>query len=598
MILTKEEVKRDIDTNRNHSWIKEVYSRHKNELNREVLDYFGNNISYKKLFNESIDLAKAMKENGLKKGDEFIVFVDRIPEFVYLMCAANIIGAKINFVSEKFNPEYIKDIIKNANSKFIFVQDYKLQKINSIISTLDDYKIITFSHERSLPKDCAYERILNEFYNVSHCENIDKYIKYDEFVNSGKKFNGKVFEKSKLDDTFTITYSSGTTKKGFPKGIVHANRHYITMGRYHDPEVSGVPSLKNFRTYSNIPVYSNTYISSSLSDNLIMGGKVILDPIDNPEYFTIGMKIHRGNMNVATPSTWILNALNYYNTNDKYNIRNLPDALFNFAGGEQLSAGEEKFLNRFLKDVKAGTNVSHTPFTIAKMCTAGADCEHGSIFYKLFREYFNKLPYRIGRKEPVGMNVYDFVDIKVLRNDGTYCAPCEHGRVVVNSDCTMKGYNHNDEETKNFYIKDAYGKTWGNMNLYGYLDEKHNISMKGRYVDDNSIPTYRIADEILKDTKKIMSCEVICIKDDNTFKYVAHIVPQYGTTFNTQKVLEGALKRCIDKFGYEIQNILYFKVRNNYPLSSCAKRDIISLKNEGLKNTIHITSNKQKVKKR
>ena len=43
----------------------------------------------------------------------------------------------------------------------------------------------------------------------------------------------------------------------------------------------------------------------------------------------------------------------------------------------------------------------------------------------------------------------------------------------------------------------------GEEYYYKYIDENGNVSMKGRYSDEASIPCYRLADEILKDTKKI-----------------------------------------------------------------------------------------------
>ena len=301
-ILSKKEVEEDINRNRNHSWIKEIYDRHKNEMNREILYYFGRNITYKTFFEESIKAAKALKASGIKKGDEFVVFIDRIPESVYLMGAASIIGANINFVSEKFDKEYLKTIIKNAGSKTIFVQDNKLSKLSDVLKHFEDSNIVTISHRRSLPANNQYEEILDKFYcNTTNI--ITNYTNYDQFIANGSSYDGIVFEDSKLSDAFTTTYSSGTTKRGYPKGIVHVNRHYITMGRYHDPEVSGLPSLKNYTTYSNIPAYSNSYLLSTLSDNLILGGKVVLDPIDTPEYFLIGSKIHKAHVNIATTTT-------------------------------------------------------------------------------------------------------------------------------------------------------------------------------------------------------------------------------------------------------------------------------------------------------
>ena len=597
--LSREEVKKEIEENRNHSWIKEIYERHKFELDRVIIDYFGNEITYITFLNESFKLAKAMKASGLKKGDEFVVFIDRIPESVYLLGAASIIGANINLVSEKFNKEYLKTIINNAGSKLIFVQDNKLSKLSSLIEEIGEHDIITISHKRSLPRNNKYEKVLSRFYDNTS-QNLGRYTDYDDFVASGKDYTGKVYEESTLDDAFTTTYSSGTTKRGMPKGIVHINRHYITMGRYHDPIVSGLPSLKNYSTYSNIPSYSNSYLLSALSDNLILGGKVILDPIDNPEYFLIGSKIHKANVNIATTTTWLVSILAYYDKN-RYIIEKLPDALFNFVAGEQLSAGEEKFINKFFKDAKCGINITHTPFSLAKASTAGADCEHGSVFIKLFRAYFNELPYRKGRSEPVGMTPYDFVDIRILRKDGTYCEPLEHGRIVANSDCNMKEYSHDPEETKEFYIKDAYGNVWGDMKNWGFVDEKGNISMKGRYNENDIIPCYRIADEILKDTKKIMSCEVVCLETPAGYVYVAHIMPQYGASFDAEAVLNGAMQRCISKFGNGIENILYFRIhdlKEKYPVSDSVKRDIVALKDEGLNNIYDFKYKKQTQKRR
>jgi|GEM_PF-2663315 len=581
--FTPEQVMKDIKKNRDHSWVQEILSRHKNEMDRVVLDYFGNKITISDIDKESDNIAKAMVANGIKQGTEFIVFADRIPEYVYLIWAANKIGAKINIVSEKFDENFIKKIIGEADGKIIFAQSNKLKKLSKIFDGLKGYKVVNFSHKRSLTTN-YYDQLLEQFYKQDDDISREYFTSLDSFIEDGKKIENFKPINGSLDDEFIVSYSSGTTKKGYSKAITHINKHYITMGRYHDPEVSGVPSLKNLKTYSNVPSYSNTYILSSLSDNLIMGGTVILDPIDDPRYFIIGMKIHGGNMNVATPSTWLTIALDYYRTNDKYNIKSLPDAMFNFAGGEPLSMGEEKFLDKWLWDMKAGTALTHTKFSLAKMCTAGADCEHGSIFYRLLRSYFNKLPYRIGQTDPIGMKVYDFVDVQVLREDGTYCKPYEHGRVVVNSACSMKEYNHDPEETKNFYITDAYGKVWGNMKLWGYLDEKGNITMKGRYNAEDKIPLYRIADQILLDSKHIMSCEVVKILNNGEEAYVAHILPQYGIPFNQEIVLNNAMNRCVEQFGEDIKGKLYFKVRSDYPLADSNKRDTKVLKSEGLDN--------------
>ena len=594
---SKNEVEREIETNRNHSWIREIYTRHNQELDRVIIKYLGNDITYRIFFEESYKFAKSLKANGVKKGDEFVVCLDRTPEVAYLIGAASIIGAKIKLISNKFDSNFIKQNINQADSTLFFVQDVKVLEMREILKQLPNNKIIPIPYSRSLDKDFYYLDVINSYYNLdeikyeSVLEDLSNVYSLEQFLNDGAKYEGVVEEKSTLDDAFTITYSSGTTKKGLPKGIVHTNRHYILMGRYHDVEVSGIPSMTNLSTYSNIPVYSNSYISSSFSDNLIQGGTVILDPVDDPSYFKLGMQIHESNMNIATTSTWLVTALNYYFYNEIYR---LEGALFNFAAGEQLSPGEEKFLNKFLHDVKAGVSITHTPMSVSKMSTAGSDCEHGSLFIRIFRAYFNKSPYRFNRTEPIGMYTYDFVDVKVLREDGTYALPYEYGRLVCNSGCTMKEYDRNPEATAKFFIKDAYGKVWGDMNVYGYLDEKGNITMKGRVPQHKTIiPEFLIADEIAKDTKKIMSCEVVSTEVNGEIVYVAHIMPQLNVTLNSDLVLNGIMSRCVNKFGEEIRDKIYIRFRNiydYYPLTSSEKRDSKALQHEGISKAEHLDS--------
>ena len=296
-------------------------------------------------------------------------------------------------------------------------------------------------------------------------------------------YEGIVEEHSGLDTIFTVTYSSGTT--GNPKGIVHSNRHYITMARYHDSEVSGIPNMGNLSTYSNVPAYSNSYLLSGLSDNLMKNGLNMLDPIDDRRYFPIGLRINHGNMNFATCSSWNILALNYF-CNPKYRKYKIDDALFNFAVGEGFGPGEEALCNRFLRTAHAGRRIKVSsdkaitlPVGLAMMSVAGGECEVGSIFIRIHRSLFNKSIMRKERKDPIGMSIYDFVDVKILREDGSYADPYEIGRVTVLSDCNMQYYNHDPEATAQFFITDNRGVVRADMKDYGYIDERGFITIKG-----------------------------------------------------------------------------------------------------------------------
>lgn len=601
--LSPEEVKEEIQTNRNHSWFRETFRDNEfaenaiydleNGMSKELFKekykkrdyvqfkYFvDNEISYLDFVYESFQVAKALKAQGFKDGDEIIALVDRSPEYAYLLGAANILGAEINICSEKFSHEYIKngiiyywddrmtpEQIKEAtdlglvprgqdynnylesiglepinSKKFVFYTDVKHNALKDVVKDLHEAQFISIPFDRSLSKKISYLSHSEKFYNREEASYSSKNIMdFDELLSRRHKYSGKVEEESSLDTPFTVSYSSGTT--GNPKGIRHSNRHYITMARYHDTEVSGIPSVGKMSTYINIPAYSNSFISSGFSDNVIKGGVLMLDSVDDSEYYKTGLEVNDANMNIGSVSLLVKLALRSYSHPEEFKNYTLKNSIFNFVAGEELLPGEEKIINKFLKKVKAGTDVSFDgkriklPVPIVKVSLAGGSCEIGSGFLALMRDYVSKLP-RQSKLDPVGMTAYKCYDIKVLREDGTYAEPYEIGNITVNSDCTMLGYNHDLKATEDFYINDAYGIKRANMNVWGYLDEKGRLTMKDRIEKGIGHLGFKITDAAVKDTDNI--CSVKVVRAENG-EFVVFVIYQPDMKVSKEEA-EAALK--------------------------------------------------------
>ena len=181
------------------------------------------------------------------------------------------------------------------------------------------------------------------------------------------------------------------------------------------------------------------------------------------------------------------------------------------------------------------------------------------------------------------MITFPFVDVAVLDKEGRVLENGKLGKLVANSPCTMKRYKNDDEATKNFFIEDAEGKTWADLNVYGYSDKKNRIHMCGRIPKEGEIlPPFLVTRKILKDNKNILSCEVINDDDKNVF--VAFVETQPESDKTDEEILFNADNRCqefIEKAGAEI----YYRVIDNeksFPLTGSGKRDVKKLKAEGL----------------
>ena len=96
------------------------------------------------------------------------------------------------------------------------------------------------------------------------------------------------------------------------------------------------------------------------------------------------------------------------------------------------------------------------------------------------------------------------------------------------------------------------------------------------------LPTFLISDEILKDTKNILSCEVI--KDKSGY-YIAHVEFQPESKKNNAIILNGAMKRLENKFGEDFASNVVFRIHSfneSFELTGCGKRNNNALFAEGL----------------
>ena len=582
-----ENVLKDIEEHHNWSWIKEIYERNKKNMEATAIFYRGNKIKYSEFFQKSIDYAKSLKTLGVKKGDEIPICIANCPEYLYILGGISMIGAKANVFGSGFDKEYIKQIINQSNSSILFASDDMYGDIKDIIDETNIEKKIIISLTDSLPEHknpyeefdkpfCSFENYAKNFKNED-----ESILLESEFSDLGKNYDGEIFDDSiKLDDEFTITYSSGTTSSTRPKGIVHVNRSYVTMARFHDPDIPGTTSMKNMRVLASIPTLSNTNLGFNITDTLMQGSTVALDPIYNKDSLFNSLIINKINVAVTSKS-FILHMMKNLPKSAK-----LPYLVGLFAAGEGTSKGEEKFINSKLKQLKAGTKKFPFPISPIPLSIAGGDCEHGGFYLNVLKKYSDMLPKYALRKEESGVKPLDMVDFEILNKEGEYCNAYEMGRLVANSPCTMKEYKDNPIATSSFFIKDKYGKKWGDCNVYAYYDCYKRLHIKGRYLDvPNITPPFIISDSILKDTKHIMSCEVIPFEENGNVLYVAHVEFQPDNKESNQKLIVGIEKRIKSELGEELSSKVLYRVRSHneeYPLTPCGKRNSLDLIDEGI----------------
>lgn len=586
---TPEEVMESIRKYHNHSWYEDIYMRNKERKNHVALFFRNSTYTYGEFFETTEKYARSLKSLGISKGDEFVACLQQTPDYPLLTAAASLVGAKINLINSSFDIDYIGDIILRANANVLFVSDWDFVKLSPVFRKVNK-KIVVLSVDYWEKVPNSYKETQEKFCDFNRLEYQNEIRKYDDifstetFIEQGESYFGEINGHGKLEDDLAITYTSGSTKKGVHMGIVQKNRTYIIMGRYHDPEVAGIPKMDETWSMVAVGTHADTTLMTGVSDTLLQGGIVVLEPIIREDYFLYSLIYNRPGLVVATTTFWIRAMKETYTNPDFKNLK-LPYLYVPSEGGEPLSGGEERALNNWLLHVGAGRRITHTPVSVVKMTVGGGDSEHGSLFISLYRGYKNIYQKFRKIKEPIGLEYYRFAEVQNLRTDGTYCNSMEIGRLVANSPASMERYHNDPGATSKYFITDAYGKKWGDLGTYGYIDKWENVYIKGRIKsDDPELKPFQIADVIQSDTRNIMSCEVLYFKEKD--RYVAHIEFQYGINNEKYKgILKRAYSRCVKRFGNKIKDKLLFRIRTHeegFPTLFTAKRNLIALESEGI----------------
>lgn len=599
----------DLEKNYNVSWYRYLKDRNKNNMDDLALFYRGTKISFHEMFFKADEIAKSLSNSGLSSGDEIGVCVSNSPELVYIILAANRLEIKVNLFGADYDKKYLSSIIDGVNKKIIFISDDNYYKISDAYSLKKFDKVVVTSLSDSLPidpKKCdEYVTYLDSYYyfedkatdivkNVSNTERLTSYIE------EGKKNKISIQECGGLESDFLITYTSGSTKIGFPKAIVHKNRSLISMGRFHDPELCGNPKIPRLRGLAHIHPDSNTNIITCISDNLMQGWSVALEPEYDQKKALDYVILNKPNYLNATTSFLIEMAKEYliekkYHKNGK-GIK-LPFLLATFAVGEQTQKGEEKFINKFLRKSRAGSGVSMNglklPFTT--LSVGGGDCEHGGIYYTLWKALFQKIYFpRLGNSE-IGLLPVPYVVVTALKknSEGQFveCTYNEFGIIVANSYSNLSCYKNNYDKTNDLIIEDNIGRRWVSCKIYGYIDKAGGVHVKGRIPEKKTCvcEPFEIDDVISMDTKNILTSCTIMIDD----KLVSSIQLQPFSKKNESNIINSIANRIKKIFPYLIVDSMYIRIiplSDSFPLTGSGKRNIKLLEEMGTHDTIKLTS--------
>lgn len=171
-------------------------------------------ISYQTLHQKVCQLANALIQLGVKKGDVVTLYLPMIPEAAYAMLACARIGAIHSVIFAGFSPEAIASRLQDCQSPYIITAQ-EAQRGGKPLALLDNIQ-----QALALPGTEHVSQVL--------CVGLEqapdtRYLDYEQWV--GPQSSQHQAQPMSAEDPLFILYTSGSTGK--PKGVLHTSGGYL-----------------------------------------------------------------------------------------------------------------------------------------------------------------------------------------------------------------------------------------------------------------------------------------------------------------------------------------------------------------------------------
>lgn len=190
-------------------------------LDAVAMHYYGCDITWQEVYDQADAVAASLRALGFGEGDQIPVFLRAVPEFIYLLLAAEKIGASL-LCRDNTLEENVEAVAK-AGAKAIIAHDYLGQdELEAYLRGSAAQKAVLLSPYRLADRSTMPQYIqdaLDAYYPDVKASG-EAAMSWDEFLDLGKTYTGVVEAPEDVHRPLFRAYTSGST--GPSKQVIHS----------------------------------------------------------------------------------------------------------------------------------------------------------------------------------------------------------------------------------------------------------------------------------------------------------------------------------------------------------------------------------------
>ena len=498
----------------------------------DALIYFGRRISRKTLVEQVYLWARVIKGMGLKEGDELLIFGPSLPEFIYIMMAADMTGVTANLPNLMVKTEALDSMVGKSRVAFVFDGMEEMLRKTLQREQFEHVVIVSATHSMGYPLKLVASPIngLKRWSNRHRA----KYLTADAAIRRFGKYKGPLEAVGTTDKPAYIFCSSGTSGHGVANQIGMSDKAMISMCRNALAfNLKGVP-FREGKSYCQLPPFVCTGFFVLVLAPLYRGMTVYLDPRVSGRQFIKNIFTIQPQITLAPGPCWI----NLFRHIDQLiQSGNRPDlSFFRFPvmGGEGCAPEMLRHINETMEAcgspvaLTSGYGLSET-FSVSTVDYEPTGFE---------KDY----------SRPAACVGYPFpgVTVGIFDKDGNELGYEERGEVRIKTDALTSGYI-SDPGLNQTRLRDG----WLHTGDLGELDRSGKLFVYGRmsyYVvapGGEKVYLFDIANRLRKDPA--VKDALACLLEAENHPLVAHVILEDNIR-ETEKEVLGRLDKTMSEF--------------------------------------------------